>query len=356
MPSRSRILTVVALLACAGLVWALRQSPEPPVQQREFESQPLRLDGIYRSMRGPTSSRTVRLDPQEKPRRIWIRGVDVEPIDATGAVLADGQQFICHVNLSYPDRDSWLRDLEPMERQGRWLPFNQFTLVQGHYSIDFPAGFALPAMSDQGFRILSMAQNQDPQQPPFDLRIRSRVRFHYDDDLAAPPIPLNKLSWDIRVAAPYVPEVHDPLRAGESCAGDDPIPDGNGSPPVLHFAVPPGRHEYRAQVDGVSKIPFPTTAHHISAHLHVYGVSLELRDLTADTSLFKSVATTNPTATGIVEMTHYSSPTGVPLNPNHRYELIAVYDNPTPHVVDAMAVVYVYYKDVPPTEGGGHSL
>lgn len=351
MSHRFARLCILTTLAAVAFLWLRRPPADPPVHVREFVSEALTLDGIYRSMRGPTSSRTIQIDPAQPPRRIWIRGLDVEPVAADGSVLADGQQFICHVNLSYPDRESWIRDLEPMERQGRWLPFNQFTLVQGHYSIDFPQGFALPASSDQPFRLLTMAQNQDPERDPFDLHIRSRLRFHYDDELRRPPIPLNKLSWDIRVPAPYVPEVHDPLRAGESCAGDDPILGAEDTPPVLHFAVPPGRHEYRSVVDGVTKIPFPTTAHHISAHLHVYGVSLELRDQTAGRTLFKSLATTNPTATGIVEMTHYSSTDGLPLDPTHRYELIAIYDNPTPHVVDAMAVVYIYYKDVPPGSG-----
>ena len=40
----------------------------------------------------------------------------------------------------------------------------------------------------------------------------------------------------------------------------------------------------------------------------------------------------------------YSSTTGFPIYKNHDYELITVYDNPTGHDIDAMAVLRLYVQ------------
>ena len=339
------VAAAIAVVVAIGPVWvavASRHPATPQVHTRDFQSGAFKIDRVYRSMRGPVDTQMVTLGAPDEHRRIWITGLDVEALNAdTTAPVDGGQRFICHVNFSYPDRDIW------------------FTLIQGHYAITFPPGFAVPATTDQTFRVFSMAQNQDPATPPFGLKIRSRFAYVYDDELTAPMTPLNKFSWDIRVAAPY-PFDDEPAKDG--CDGDDAHhteahdqePPAQPGEPVLHFAVPPRRHEYRTTLPGATKIPFDTTAHHISAHLHVYGQSLELIDKTAGRSLFTSRATSNSAKTGIVEMTKYASAEGIPIYRDHTYELVAVYDNTTDHVIDAMAVVYVYYKDrLPPSPPKG---
>jgi hypothetical protein len=311
-------------------------------------------------MQGPVDEQLVRLGAEDEHEPVWITGVDVEPLDAAGHDFAEGQEFICHVNVSHPSREAWMQDFQARRASGRSLPFNWFTLVQGHYSLRFPDGFAVPGSTDQVFRLFSMAQMQDPAKKPFDMRIRSRLHYVYDRDLARPMVPLSKFSWDVRVAAPFDPKAAAEDHTAGSCAEHDPnlvkplapsgehMLGGSTAEPVLHFAVPPGRHEYRTRVDGSSKIPFPTTAHHFSAHLHVYGVSLELIDVTAGQTSFRSEATPNGKHTGIAEMTSLATAEGVRIYPDHTYELVAVYDNPTQQPIDAMAVVYVYYRDEPP--------
>lgn len=387
-------------LALGALLVAGCES-KPREHVRDFDSGSIVLDKVYRSMEGPVDEQLVRLGTEGEHEPVWITGVDVEPLDTAGADFADGQEFICHVNISHPSREAWMQEFQAKRASGRSLPFNWFTLVQGQYSLRFPDGFAVPASTDQGFRVFSMAQMQDPERKPFDMRIRSRLHYVYDRDLAQPMVPLSKFSWDVRVAAPYeapkaasdvavapkagsdvaeAPEAgsdtaeapkaaHEPAAAGAaggahaghdhsgaSCAENDPnlakpVPAPAAKPSgeaVLHFAVPPGRHEYRTKVDGASKIPFPTTAHHFSAHLHVYGESLELIDVTEGKTIFTSRATANDKHTGIAEMTSLATKDGVRIYPDHTYELVAVYDNPTDHPIDAMAVVYVYYRDEPP--------
>jgi len=361
VPGRSRRRRVrLTVLAAGAFLAACASEPAPRQHVRDFDSGPIVLDKVYRSMEGPVDEQLVRIGEEGEHEPVWITGVDVAPLDAAGKDFADGQEFICHVNISHPSREAWMQDFQTRRASGRALPFNWFTLVQGGYSLRFPDGFGIPGNTDQVFRLFSMAQMQDPERKPFDMRIRSRLHYVYARDLTEPMIPLSKFSWDVRVAAPYEPpsHAHDPNHdhAAGSCAEHDPnlvkpapaAAKPASAEPVLHFAVPPGRHEYRTTVAGASKIPFPTTAHHFSAHLHVYGVSLELIDVTEGKTIFKSEASANDKHTGIAEMTSLASKDGVRLHPDHTYELVAVYDNPTDQPIDAMAVVYVYYRDEPP--------
>jgi hypothetical protein len=317
---------------------------EAVVHVTEVDTDTYDIDRIYRSMRGPTDTKFVTIGEPGEDEPVWITGLTVAPRDASGDEMADGQQFICHVNVSHQDRNVWAQEMAKRQQQGRSVPFNWFTLVQGHYEVDFPEGFALPARTGQVFRVFSMAQNQDHDREPFGMRIRSRLRYVYDRDLARPMIPLNKFSWDVRVAAPFF-DGEKEIPHDESCANEETHGTGEA---VLHFAVPPGRHVYRTTVQAAGKLPFDTTAHYVSAHLHVYGESLELIDKTAGKSIFISRATNNAGHTGIAEMPHFSSVEGVPIFRHHEYELVATYDNTSGRVTDAMAVVYVYYRDEPP--------
>jgi hypothetical protein len=315
------------------------------VHTTESDTDTYDIDRIYRSMRGPTDTKFVTIGEPGEDEPVWITGLGVEPLEPSGThELEDGDQFICHVNVSHQDRNVWAQEMAKRQQQGRSVPFNWFTLVQGHYSIDFPEGFGLPAHTGQVFRVFSMAQNQDQDRKPFGMRIRSSLRYVYDRDLARPMTPLNKFSWDVRVAAPFF-DGEKEIPHDESCANDE---THGSDEAVLHFAVPPGRHVYRSTVNAAGKLPFDTTAHYISAHLHVYGESLELIDKTAGKSLFISRATNNARHTGIADMPHFSSVEGIPIYRNHEYELVATYDNTSGRVTDAMAVVYVYYRDEPP--------
>ena len=113
-----------------------------------------------------------------------------------------------------------------------------------------------------------------------------------------------------------------------------------------HWYVPPGRHVYRYKVKNIANsVLFDTRAHYIGAHLHPFGESLELLDLTTGESVFKSVAENLPDRIALDYITHYSSVEGIPIDPDHEYELVAVYNNTTGGDVDSMAVMYMYLED-----------
>jgi hypothetical protein len=71
--------------------------------------------------------------------------------------------------------------------------------------------------------------------------------------------------------------------------------------------------------------------------VHPYSESLELRDLTTDTTVWKSFHGQHAQQIGVSWIDYYSSEQGLPFYKDHDYELISVYNNPTAQNSDAMA-------------------
>ena len=92
-------------------------------------------------------------------------------------------------------------------------------------------------------------------------------------------------------------------------------------------------------------LPFDTTLHYVAVHMHPFAESLELRDVTADRSLFKSHVRNLSGEIGLANVEYFSSVEGVPVYKDHEYELISVYNNTTDEDQDSMAVMYAYFLD-----------
>src|SRR5207247_1823634 len=116
-----------------------------------------------------------------------------------------------------------------------------------------------------------------------------------------------------------------------------------GNDVTYHWMVPPGRHTYRAKVVANElNLTAPTTVHYATAHLHPYGESLELYDLTAQQSVLKIQAEGFHDKVGIAHMGEFQSESGIVITPAHQYELRAEYNNTTSSDADAMAIFYLY--------------
>ena len=113
-----------------------------------------------------------------------------------------------------------------------------------------------------------------------------------------------------------------------------------------HWYVPPGRHVYRFQPGkNVFDIPFDTTVHYISPHLHPYAEWIEFKDLTTNQIIFHSQAENYSDRPILKRSEHFSSEKGIPVYKDHEYEVICGYDNTTSSDVDAMCSVYLYFRD-----------
>jgi hypothetical protein len=132
---------------------------------------------------------------------------------------------------------------------------------------------------------------------------------------------------------------------GEKANDRDESTDRNGNKFTGHWIVKPGREVNRTRVTTIMNLPFDTKAHHIAVHVHPFAESLELRDITANSTVFKSLATNYRDLIGLEKVDFISSKEGIPLYKDHEYELISVYNNPTQNDTDSMAVFYMYLFD-----------
>jgi hypothetical protein len=131
--------------------------------------------------------------------------------------------------------------------------------------------------------------------------------------------------------------------AGAVVSTKDGVQAQFGNNVTYHWMVPPGRHTYRAKVVANElNLPTPTTIHYATAHLHPYGESLELYDLTTQQSVLRIQAEDFPDKVGVARMGEFQSESGIVITPAHQYELRAEYNNTTSSDSDAMAIFYLY--------------
>jgi hypothetical protein len=105
-----------------------------------------------------------------------------------------------------------------------------------------------------------------------------------------------------------------------------------------------------------ARVPFETRAHYIYAHLHPFGESLELIDLTTGESVFKATARNYPERVAVEKISYYASEEGLRIPRRHEYEIVAVYNNTTDHDIDSMAVMYLYLRDWNSIEPAGSDI
>jgi len=345
-------LFVIAMLSLGG---CSSVPAEVPVHTAQIQSEPITVDRFYYSMAGPIRHAPMTLRPDGPSELVWLKSVEVTAVTPEGEKL-DSQENLCHAQLrSQYTGDEWVRHDSQMFGGTRMLPEKWFALVAGQMKVELPEGFGIPTMTDEPLDAMFMVLNQDPDFVPFDLAVKMTVEYVFDRDLDRPMKSLTKTGFDTIVYSNAAGDTHDheegdehescSLASGEA-AGT--LAGQTQGVPTTHWIVPPGRHVYRNDYTLSNSI----TAHYFSAHLHVFGETIELRDKTTGETVFKSFATPNEKHTTIVDMSDLTSLPGIELHGGRTYELITTYENTTDRNIDAMGVVYMYVANdafQPPT-------
>jgi cyclophilin family peptidyl-prolyl cis-trans isomerase len=257
---------------------------------------------------------------------------------------------MCHVNL---DLDAALH--KEIFRWKKNVNSRILTLSQGQLSVTFPPGFGMPIMSNEPLLLTTQVLNHNIENP--NLEVRHRVTFEYarDRELATPMTPLfNSGIYGMALIEGrdgiFGKAADDTADHGNSCLMRPQAPnamsgslykDGEGRTFTGHWIVRPGREVNHTNVTRLLDIPFDTTLHYAAVHLHPFAESLELRDLTTNQSIFRSIAKGPRGKVGLTRVTSFSSSEGVTLHKDHEYELISVYNNTTKKDQDSMAVMYL---------------
>jgi hypothetical protein len=227
------------------------------------------------------------------PEDMWLVGYHTEIVDTSGRELPRELQCHTFMGTSMPQHHSHE---------------NVSGIFSDGYTprVDLPAGFGIFFRAGEKVVWNPMFNNRDAQKAAAAMRIELNV-------IRAKNLPqgLNRLETTFRTI--------------------------RGSTDL--YMVPPGTdvRETTFELPGVSKI------HVIGTHMHPYGVSVELVNLTRNETVWKAVGSRGGDHR-LESMPVYINPAGYAVGPEDRFKLVARYENPTSHPVDAMAGVFILYS------------
>ena len=336
-------------------IWKLQPSirygevKEGEPLELKITSPVLKVDKIYKSMLGPLRSRKFEVGGSDSIEVLWMTGYALKLIEV-GSKRNLSENYLCHNNLAYkPDEVYHYFNLPDRANS---LNTRLITLSPGLMSIHFPKGFGLPFLSNQRLEVAAQVLNLNEPNADIELRHVSNLKYVSENNRERPMKPLYQQS--VYITRPVEGENPDWMNSpqynpgclpAKSATLDHQTSSYDGTVFTSHWVVKPGREVLTVDVTEQLNLPFNTTIHYISAHLHAFAETLTLRDVTADTILFQAVCENYTDRMGLKSVNGFSSPTGIPVYRNHRYELISVTDNTSGADQDMMAVFYMYLHD-----------
>ncbi len=223
---------------------------------------------------------------------LWLVGYRAEMTDPSGEPI--DREFMCHTFF------------------GSRLPQHaHHDEVRGIFSDGYTEEVRLPP----GFGILFRAGEKAVWQPMFNNR--SPALANASMKLSLDLIPARKLPGGLTALDTTFRSVQ--------------------MPHLYHVAA--GKTDIR---ETIFLLPAVDKIHVMGTHLHPYGVSIELVNVTRNESVWKAVGTRDQDGR-LVKMPVYSSSTGYAVKPDDIFKLVAVYENPTEQPVDAMAGIFILY-------------
>ena len=359
---KTGLLILVALL-CSPAAASAGSDPETS-NTYESASKIFTMNQVFRSMFGPKDIDRFMLSNTSAPEVLWITAIRADMVAADGET-PESPEYFCHSVLTRVNNG------RPIERlKGLGLSTQRtklFTLFQGHDEIRFPKGFGMPVFSNDRFSHNVMVMNPTERDEPVHVGVDSRIEYFRESELSRAMKPLFLVPLVTMVPVEGDHADHTTHQHGDG--GDETCLEGDidstaakrvddtdyansvsanesGVEETGHWYVPPGRHVYRYRLGQLDdRIHLDTRVHYIVAHLHPFGESLELIDLTTGESVFKASANNFSDRMAVEEITSFSSQEGLVIQRHHDYEIVAVYNNTTSQDVDSMAVMYLYLHD-----------
>lgn len=221
---------------------------------------------------------------------VWVIGYRTEIVDARGE--APRENFLCHTFFGDQKVD------QRQDRKMKGIYSDAFTT-----ELQLPEGFALHYTPDDDLQWMPMFNNRGEQ--PVRVAMRVELTLIRAKDLKKPLRPLYSTLRSVQV-------------------------------PHLFF-VPPGRDQRQVTF----QMPFDGTIHFLGTHVHPYGVSIELENVSRGDTVWKGERQSHSAGNG---MTVYSSVEGYPVHAGETYRIVSTYDNPTDAPIDAMAGLFIFYS------------
>jgi hypothetical protein len=347
MPRRQILLLTSVVLLIGPAIYSLTRPDPADVHglNETLVSEGYHLDRLYRSMEGPMSvQRNFTLGT--RPNRVahWITGIDTQVVDAVKNTPVS-QEFFCHSNLTFAENSGTPRQFNQSLGGKTHLDWRLFTLVPGRQSIELPKGFGVPVPAKAPLDYTTMSLNLNPRPEAVDVRLRTTLHTIAADEPGAPTHALFRRALYVLQPVAAVggmgpaclakPSQHSGAGCGEMVSG---MTEGL----VNHWIIPAGHNLYRTEVTPQLNLPFETTIHYATIHVHPFARWMELRDITSGETVLRLNAYDWTDRVGVAHVDEFKSERGIPIHHDHRYELTVDYDNNSGAKSDAMAIFYLY--------------
>ena len=302
------------------------------------------IDGIYKSMEGPKSSRYIQLNQSEE--LLWITGFDIKAVDAkTNEVISN--DFICHMNVDLNDAN-YFGNWSLNDRIGKQYP-RLTSLSNGFVSFDFPKGYGVPIKGNEYLFITSQALNHNEKSIFKKIKHLVTVKNEKNNGTQKP-----LMSKTVYIQLPYNKE--DPFKTPLDPASNQCIPvetknhsypDGNGNMLSGHWIIPKGKNTYRSSITSQLQLQLQDSLRlHFSAiHVHPFATSIALYNKTTKQNIFKSGISNHKDKIGLIEVAPFSSEEGIWLYKEHEYELVLEVNNTSTIDQDMMGSMFLFFYD-----------
>lgn len=261
-------------------------SPFGPVSEVRFRTDYTELGGGVLTFHRP--GKAIKLSFDEP---IWIIGYETEIFTEDGQ--RPEENYICH---------TFLADRPVSQRANQALR----GVYSDHYNptIRFPEGLGIRIDANEPLELMEMFNNRGEE--------ATVVSMHYtltvirERDLKQPLRPLYSMMRSVAI-------------------------------PHLYFVMP-GRHSRNHMINFEAS----GRIHFMGPHIHPYGESVELYNVTRDELVWKGDTTAGPDGE-LHSAEVFSSGSGYPVDAGDLYRLTVTYNNTTDKDIDAMGGLFIFY-------------
>jgi hypothetical protein len=255
-----------------------------PTKTVEFATPLMELEPGSLAHHLPAAMRNMRF-----AEPVWVIGYTTSILDPQGQTPREN--FLCHTFLADQHVDQH--------------PENE---LKGIYSDAFTPDVRLP----DGFGVLFTPNDPLHWMPMFNNRADAPTR----------------VAMKVTLTVIRARDLKQPLR---------PLYSSLRSVQVPHlFFVNPGHDERTTRFT----VPADSVIHFLGTHLHPYGASVELFNVSRNELIWRGRRTAGPDS----PMETYSSATGYPVSAGEILQIRSVYENPSKEKIDAMAGIFLMYS------------
>lgn len=340
LPTRHKAIVKSFLFEKLGVV-----NPEWKVENQsetyKMISPEFYIDGIYKSMEGPKSSKYVQLSKDST--LLWLTGFDVKALD-NKSLTPISNDFICHTNIDFNDVN-YYGSFHLQNRIGKQYP-RLTSLSHGMENFSFPAGYGVPMKGNEFLYVTTQSLNHNLKDANFWMR--HEVDITYSKEKNMKPL----MSRTAFIMLPF--DKSDPYKSPLDPGTNQCIPvetknhtydDGKGNKLSGHWVIPTGKNTYRSLVSQQLQIQDSLRLHAAAIHVHPFATRISLFDKTANKPIFSSNIVNHKDKIGLTSIDPFSSVEGIWLYKNHDYEIVLDVSNTTKTQQDMMGSMFLFFYD-----------